>query len=99
MPKFILSKPAKSDLRAIVRYTFERWGANQAVRYVQSLQVCFDLLATDSGIGRRCDSISAGLRRHEHGRHVVFYRLNPGGIRIVRVLHQRMIPVKSHFER
>jgi plasmid stabilization system protein ParE len=28
----------------------------------------------------------------------VFYRLKPDGIRIVRVLHQQMIPAKPHFE-
>jgi plasmid stabilization system protein ParE len=38
------------------------------------------------------------LRRFEVGKHVVFYRLNPGGIRIVRVLHQQMIPAKLRFE-
>jgi len=39
-----------------------------------------------------------GLRRHEHGKHVVFYRLNRDGIRIVRVLHQQMVPATIHFE-
>jgi hypothetical protein len=27
-----------------------------------------------------------------------FYRLKSDGIRIVRILHQQMIPVKAHFE-
>ena len=98
MPRIIVSKPAKSDMRAIVRYTGEMWGANQAVRYVQSLQACFELLARDSDIGRACDAMSSGLRRHEHGKHVLFYRTKPGGIRIVRVLHQQMVPAKIHFE-
>jgi plasmid stabilization system protein ParE len=46
---------------------------------------------------RACDSISPGLHRHEQGRHVVFYRLKLGGIRIVRILHRQMIPFRSHF--
>jgi plasmid stabilization system protein ParE len=49
-------------------------------------------------MGRACDVISPGLHRHEQGKHVVFYRLRPGGIRIVRVLHQQMIPDKAHFD-
>jgi plasmid stabilization system protein ParE len=49
-------------------------------------------------MGRACDATSTGLRRHEQGKHVVFYRLKPDGIRIVRVLHQQMIPAKPHFE-
>jgi plasmid stabilization system protein ParE len=32
------------------------------------------------------------------GKHVVFYRLKPGGIRIARILHQQMIPAKMQFE-
>jgi len=42
--------------------------------------------------------VSLGLRRFEHGKHVVFYRIVAGGILIVRVLHQRMMPVKPLFE-
>ena len=97
MPKYSVSKPAQSDMRAIVRYTFDKWGAEQAVRYVQGLRTCFQIQAENPGMGRACEAIGAGLHRHEQGRHAVFYRLRPGEIRIVRVLHQQMIPVKSHF--
>jgi plasmid stabilization system protein ParE len=34
------------------------------------------------------------LRRHEHGKHVVFYRQERGGILVSRILHQRMLPEK-----
>jgi len=85
-------------MKAIARYTFEQWGVAQAVRYAKSLEICFQTLAENSRIGRACDAISSGLRRHEIGKHIVFYRLKPGGIRIVRVLHQQMIPSKSQFE-
>ncbi|MFY9855040.1 MAG: type II toxin-antitoxin system RelE/ParE family toxin [Terracidiphilus sp.] len=97
MPKFSVSKPTQSDMRAIVRFTVERWGVEQALRYARDLQACFHLLADNSGMGRACDAISPGLRRHEQGKHVVFYRLKAEGIRIVRVLHQQMIPDKSRF--
>ncbi len=99
MRNYSVSKPAQSDLRAIARYTFQTWGPAQTFKYVQGLQVSFQLLAENAGIGRECNEISSGLRRHEHERHVVFYRLKPGGIRIVRVLHQQMIPTTSHFDR
>jgi len=49
-------------------------------------------------MGRGCDSVSIGLRRFEHGKHIVFYRIVTEGILIVRVLRQRMLPVKSRFE-
>ncbi|MEO8905764.1 MAG: hypothetical protein ABI488_24770 [Polyangiaceae bacterium] len=33
-----------------------------------------------------------GLFRQEQGKHVVFYRLRPYGIRIIAILHERMLP-------
>jgi toxin ParE1/3/4 len=85
-------------MRAIVRYTTATWGKNQAIRYAKGLQSCFQILADNPGIGRACGDISAALRRHEYGKHVVFYRVKAGGIRIVRVLHQRMLPARARFE-
>ncbi len=84
-------------MRAIVKYTREKWGAEQAVRSARDLRTCFQALAERPGIGRACDSVIPGIHRHEQGKHVVFYELEPGGIRIVRVLHQQMIPAKTHF--
>jgi len=98
LPRFIVSGPAQSDLRAIARYTLEKWGADQAVKYAQSLRACFQILAENPEMGRSCDAISLGLRRHEQARHVVFYRLKLGGVRIVRVLHRQMLSSKSRFE-
>jgi toxin ParE1/3/4 len=85
-------------MREIARFTLDRWGVSQAHLYVQGLKATFQLLADNPGIGRSCDAISSGLHRHEQGKHVIFYRLKPGGIRVVRILHQQTIPAKSHFE-
>jgi toxin ParE1/3/4 len=98
LPAYSVSKPAQADLVAIVRFTVERWGARQAVRYTQELEKGFQALAENPHIGRSADSVSPGLRRHELQKHVIFYRMKPRGIRIVRVLHQQMIPAKRHFE-
>jgi toxin ParE1/3/4 len=95
--KFSVSKRAQSDLRAIAIYTVRKWGTGQAVVYAKNLEACFQTLAEMPGMGR-CDAISPGLHRHEQGKHVVFYRLKPGGIRITRVLHQQMIPNKPQLE-
>jgi toxin ParE1/3/4 len=85
-------------LRAIVRFTVEKWGPEQAVKYAQSLQNCFQTLADNPEMGRECNGISPGMRRHEHGKHVVFYLPQPSRMLIVRVLHQQIIPAKSRFE-
>jgi hypothetical protein len=46
-------------------------------------------------LGRACDYIRPGLRRMEHGRHVVFYRQAAGGIPVSRILRQRMLPERQ----
>jgi plasmid stabilization system protein ParE len=38
------------------------------------------------------------LRRQEHGKHVVFYRQERGGILVCRILHQRMLPKKHAID-
>ena len=76
-------------------YTFRTWGKDQAIRYIDDLEAYCRMLASHPELGRACDSIRPGLRRMEHGRHIVFYRQEPEGILVSRILHQRMLPEKS----
>ena len=99
MPAYSLTRLAESDLRSIIQFTMKTWGMVQTKRYTHGLRNCFELLANNPALGRSCDSISPGLHRFEHGRHVVFYLSQPEGLLIVRVLHQQMIPSKHYFER
>jgi toxin ParE1/3/4 len=69
-----------------------KWGGRQADQYLTKLEDGFALLAENPSIGRTCDVIREGLRRFEVGRHVIFYLPEPGGIFVVRVLHERMLP-------
>ena len=98
MSAYSVARIAESDLKSILRYTLKTWGRAQTRRYSNGLRECFDLLAERPSLGRRCDSIRPGLRRFEHCKHVVFYIAQSDEILIVRVLHQQMIPAKSHFE-
>ena len=50
------------------------------------------MLGDNPMLGRTCDHIRPGLRRMERGQHVVLYRESAGGIRVSRILHQRMLP-------
>lgn len=98
MKHFVVSADAQADIDLIAAYTTETWGMQQTDRYLGQLEDSFQLLAENPRMGRPCDAISSGLRRHEQGKHVIYYRLKPDGIRIIRVLHQQMIPARPHFE-
>ena|ERR1035437_1753225 len=98
MKRAAVSAEAQADIDLIAAYTTDTWGWQQTDRYLSQLEDSVQILADNPRMGRSCDAISTGLRRHEQGKHVVFYRVTPGGVRIVRILHQQMIPSKSHFE-
>lgn len=91
------SRLAERDLQAIGVYTVERWGMKQAIAYLEALEACCQTLADNPGIGRACDDVRPGLNRFEHASHVVFYRLESGGIWISRILHERMMPIRARF--
>ena len=94
MPQVRISGEAEADIDRIADYTTSTWGWRQTNQYLAKLEDGFDLLAQNPSIGRSCDSIRAGLRRFEIGRHVVFYLPESDGVLVVRVLHQQMLPNK-----
>ena len=98
MSGFHLSRRAETDLIEIARYTLETWGEDQAVRYIDELEACCHRLSENPALGRACDQVRPGLRRIEHGRHVVFYRRDGTGILVSRILHQRMLPERHSLE-
>jgi toxin ParE1/3/4 len=91
---FRFSRRAEDDLLSIGEYTLRTWGKAQATRYLAVLEVFCQTLADNPALGRTCDNIRPGLRRLEHGKHVVFYRKERTGILICRILHQDMLPDK-----
>ena len=98
MAKFRLSRLAEADLLDIATYTLHTWGQDQAVRYVDDLEACCQKLAENPELGRACDYVRPGLRRMEHGRHVLFYRIPAKGILVSRILHQRMLPERQTID-
>jgi toxin ParE1/3/4 len=96
-PTIHFSGKAKADLLHIGSYTLKTWGEAQALRYLSGLEDCAKTLAASPAIGRECDWIRPGLRRFETGRHVIFYRPEKGGILVVRILHQSMMPDRHPF--
>jgi len=92
-----LGERAEFDLAAILDYTVDTWGEEQAVKYFAKLTPCFELLTVTPYLGRACDALSPGLRRIEEGKHVVFYRVADDDIRISRILHQGYLPRRHNF--
>ena len=98
MAAFRFSRRAEADLLSIGDYTIRTWGKAQAAGYLGELQVCCQTLSDNPALGRPCPEIRPGLRRLEHGKHVVFYRQERGGILVSRILHQRVLPELHSIE-
>lgn len=85
-----LSPRAQADIEEIWDYSRERWGIDQAERYIGLIRDAVVSAAEYPRRGRPCDDIRAGYFKLAAGSHVLFYRLAGADINVVRVLHGRM---------
>ncbi|WP_342116665.1 type II toxin-antitoxin system RelE/ParE family toxin [Pseudoduganella sp. OTU4001] len=95
MAEYRLSPAAERDLEAIWTYTVQKWGEEQASRYIDLLTAAFADLAVKPMLAPACDFIRPGYRRRSVERHIVYFRITSYGIAIVRVLHDRMDAMRN----
>ena len=92
MTEFRVSAIAGQRLDEIFVYTRDKWGDEQAERYIQDLFTCFSRIAQRELVWRAipADFYVDGFYWH-HERHFIYWRTLPDGdIGIVTVLHERM---------
>jgi toxin ParE1/3/4 len=87
-----IQEAASHRLDEIYRYTRDRWGPEQADRYINGLFEAFGEIETRKVISRRIPAefgVDGYFFRYE--RHFVYWRsLSNGDIGIVTILHERM---------
>ncbi|KPF68830.1 plasmid stabilization protein [Bosea sp. AAP35] len=87
MADFALTKRAEADLYDLALFGYERFGEAQAEAYLAELDHVFKLLAGQPRMGRQAETIAPGVRRHDHGSHVILYEEAPSGVRILAIVH------------
>lgn len=87
-----VSRKAREDLLDIAHFTVERWGEEQARKYLWLLDSKLRALARHPTAGIRSDDIRPGYWRVREGRHVIFYRVGAKTLDVIRILHERMLP-------
>lgn len=87
---------AEEDLENIWLYSFETQGERQADKYHDELSKAMSSLVTNPNLGVSCDEIREGYRRLKVNHHVVYYKITPTILTVIRVLHERMEPT-GHF--
>jgi toxin ParE1/3/4 len=93
--RYVLSPAARADLNDIWDYTCQRWSEDQAEVYVREIARAIERVADNPQIGRACDEVRPGYRRHAVGSHTLYYLLGDRGggqpiVDVVRILHKHM---------
>ena len=94
MPRIFKTQAAESDLENIWLYTFEQWNEEQADKYYDELIEGINKLLDNPGLGKSRDHIRKGYRSVQIKHHVIYYRIEEANIRIIRLLHERMLLAK-----
>lgn len=87
MSGWFLAHEADEDLQDIFLYTDQRWGEDQARRYLDGLFHLFDHLGQNPDMGRLRDELGDGIRSFPHVSHVVYFMRWKDETAILRVLH------------
>ena len=89
MPKYTISPEADLDLREILRYGFESFGLEQAEQFQDELNRKFQEIANFPYRNQAVDQIRGGFRRCVYRSHSIYYRIEKGGIAIIRILKRQ----------
>ena len=88
---------AERDIKSIWLYSYKNWGEARADKYYDELSDAIESIVENPHIGSTCDHIRKGNRKLHVNRHIIFYRVTPEHIRIVRVLGEKM-DFPRHFK-
>lgn len=96
---FKLTPAARTDLADIARYTADKWGKRQALKYADLLDQCFQQIAEEKDISKTILPHNEFVRvcRCEH--HCVFYFRQEKDPVILAVLHEKMDLIERLKER
>jgi len=84
---YSLSEETEADIDEIYEFGKDKFGHDQAIKYLIGLEEHFDKLNANYHIGRTRNDIKNGLYSLPYISHIIFYRILKDKIRIVRVLY------------
>ena len=96
MSRVYYTRDAERDLDDIAEYTVAQWGKGQCAAYLDLLELTCEVIIAQNAAHARAVPERPTLLRWRCERHVVYFRRVRGGIEIVRILHERMLPL-SHL--
>jgi toxin ParE1/3/4 len=86
MNRYALTPRARQDLEEIQDYIAQS-SVRAATRLIDAIEDKCRLLAQFPEMAPLCEEYAVGLRNSSVGKYVIFYRVIPNGIEVIRVLH------------
>ncbi len=89
--RIVVSPEAKDDIVSIFAEGIVQFGIERADSYLEDLQSAIHgELARHPMLGLARPELGTGIRSLYRGSHHIYYLIESGELRIVRILHQRM---------
>lgn len=85
-----LSHRAQQDFKNIQRYTLDKHGKTQVLKYSTLIKACFETLATNPLLGHWRPDIPQTYKAYHAGQHIIVYRVQEHIIYVVAILHSSM---------
>lgn len=90
MADYRLSRLATQDIANIYEYGILNFGLKQAQLYLREMEMSLEVLAQRPEIGIDSFFLSIRILRFRQKSHVIFYKKEEKGIRVVRILGSKM---------
>ncbi|NJO32019.1 MAG: type II toxin-antitoxin system RelE/ParE family toxin [Sphingomonadales bacterium] len=89
MQSYDLTLAAEADLREIWRYSYKKWGLEQAEKYFDQIEACCDAVGDRRARSKPLDGLQEGVHLHRCEHHFIAWLIGPRPI-IIAILHERM---------
>ncbi len=73
-------------MKHLYAWSVAYFGTRQAENYIQGLLRRIEILRENPELGTRMEASESGIRKLIYRTHIVFYRIQPTKIRIIRVM-------------
>ena len=95
---FLLRRHAQKDLHAIRKYTINKWGMAQWLKYKKVIRKRMQALANNPNLGLIINEIADNAFRFPDNQHIFYYLKREKDVVFVGILSSNMAPEK-HQER
>lgn len=85
-----ITEEAEDAIAAVYCYSQQRWGAERAQHYLDTIEKTFELLCTRPDLGHKRQDIPDIYRAYPLGSHIIIYRAEGDNLHIVALFHMSM---------